>query len=60
MGTGSPNNLNDVYQYHCEGEPLQKSSRDVFVKGSIKDVNDEFQVGPSRILVVYCFSAYKD
>ena len=38
------NNLNDVYQLHCNGEPLQKETRDVFVKGSIQDVRERFQV----------------
>jgi hypothetical protein len=38
------NNLNDVYQLHCNGEPLQKDTRDVFVKGSIQDVREKFQV----------------
>ena len=44
MGTGSPSNLNDVYQYHCDGEPLNKESTAVFVKGGIQDINDQFQV----------------
>ena len=38
------NNLNDVYQLHCKGRPLQKAKRDVFVHGDIDDVRRQFQV----------------
>ena len=38
------NNLNDVYQHHCGGPPLKKATRDVFVKGSMADVREMFQV----------------
>ena len=40
----SMNNLNDVYQLHCGGEPLEKAKRDVFVEGTMKDVREQFQV----------------
>ncbi|XP_063433085.1 DNA polymerase subunit gamma-1-like [Mytilus trossulus] len=43
------NNLNDVYQLHCNGKPLQKDTRDVFVKGTMKDVRERFQE-----LMKYC------
>lgn len=44
MESGTLNNLNDVYKHHCDGEELDKESREVFVKGSIEDVNAQFQV----------------
>ena len=40
--TGSLNSLKDVYKFHCDKE-LNKESRDLFVKGSLKDVKDNFQ-----------------
>ncbi|CAC5369661.1 POLG [Mytilus coruscus] len=45
------NNLNDVYQLHCNGKPLQKDTRDIFVKGTMKDVRERFQE-----LMKYCSS----
>lgn len=45
------NNLNDVYQHHCGGRPLEKATRDVFVKGSMADVRDMYQE-----LCTYCAS----
>lgn len=45
MKSGTVNNLNDVFQYHCKDAlPLDKSSRDIFVKGSIELINKQFQV----------------
>lgn len=44
------NNLNDVYQYYCGGRFLEKVIRDVFVKGSMVDVRDMYQVS----LILYC------
>ena len=38
------NNLNDVYQLHCDAKPLQKAKRDVFMKGDMDDVRNQFQV----------------
>lgn len=49
MDTGTMNNLNDVYQFHCKGPPLEKSKRDVFVSGTMKEVREQFQS-----LVSYC------
>lgn len=48
------NNLNDVYQHHCGGRPLEKATRDVFVKGSMADVREMYQVS----LTLHCI--YKD
>lgn len=45
MQSGTVNNLDDVYQFHCKDAlPLDKASRYVFVNGSIKDINAQFQV----------------
>ena len=38
------NNLSDVHQLHCGGPPLRKEARDVFVKGSMQDIRNDFQV----------------
>ncbi|ODN03888.1 DNA polymerase subunit gamma-1 [Orchesella cincta] len=46
----SLNNLADVYKLYCDKE-LSKSTRDVFVKGSLNDIRDQFQS-----LVSYCAS----
>ena len=43
------NNLNDVYQLHCKGKPLEKVKRDVFVKGNIDDVRNQFQVSHLKV-----------
>ena len=43
------NNLNDVYQLHCGGEPLKKATREVFVEGNMEDVREQFQVVKVRI-----------
>lgn len=47
-GTGSLNSLKDVYKFHCNKE-LEKESRELFVKGSLNDVRENFQE-----LVQYC------
>ncbi|CAL8135393.1 unnamed protein product [Orchesella dallaii] len=44
----SLNNLADVYKLYCD-EELTKSSRDIFVKGTLDDIRDQFQS-----LVSYC------
>ncbi|CAI9719229.1 DNA polymerase subunit gamma-1-like [Octopus vulgaris] len=49
MDVGTMNNLNDVYQFHCNGEPLEKSKRDVFINGTMLDVREDFQS-----LMSYC------
>ena len=38
------NNLNDVYQLHCQGKPLSKATREVFIEGTMADVREQFQV----------------
>ncbi|KAI0208026.1 DNA polymerase subunit gamma-1 [Lamellibrachia satsuma] len=48
------NNLNDVYQLHCKGAPLDKETRQVFVKGDMKDVREDFQN-----LMIYCANDVK-
>ncbi|CAG5123153.1 unnamed protein product, partial [Candidula unifasciata] len=45
----SLNNLRDVHQLHCGGEPIEKAIKDVFVKGSMADVREQFQD-----LMTYC------
>ena len=50
MSVGCQNNLNDVYKFYCKvKEDLKKDIRDVFVKGTLQDVRDDFQN-----LVSYC------
>lgn len=39
----SLNNLNDVYKLYCDSkEGIDKDPRDIFVKGSLQDVHDNF------------------
>ncbi|XP_025194484.1 DNA polymerase subunit gamma-1, mitochondrial [Melanaphis sacchari] len=38
----SLNSLNEVYKLYCKAE-LSKSDRDIFVKGSLQDINNDFQ-----------------
>ncbi|KAM5171282.1 DNA polymerase subunit gamma-1 isoform 1-T3 [Mantella aurantiaca] len=45
----SINNLADVHALYVGGPPLEKESRELFVKGSIADIRAEFQA-----LVKYC------
>ncbi|XP_067935036.1 DNA polymerase subunit gamma-1-like [Watersipora subatra] len=54
MNTGSMNSLDEVYQHHCDGQPLDKTSRNVFVKGNIEEVNSDFQN-----LLTYCANDVK-
>ncbi|KAL5004061.1 hypothetical protein ScPMuIL_017517 [Solemya velum] len=42
-GVSTMNNLRDVYNLHCGGEPLDKSERDVFMEGNMADVREKFQ-----------------
>lgn len=51
--SGSLNNLADVYQFHCKST-ISKDARDIFVKGSLSDVRDEFQS-----LMTYCANDVK-
>lgn len=49
MKHSTPNNLSDVYQHYCKGAPLKKDMRNVFVKGTMADVQADFQV--RRVMV---------
>lgn len=49
----SLNSLNEVYKLYCKSE-LSKSDRDTFVKGSLKDINNNFQN-----LMTYCANDVK-
>lgn len=40
----SVNNLADVHGLYVGGPALEKEPRELFVKGSMKDVRDNFQV----------------
>jgi hypothetical protein len=62
MAVGSFNNLKDVHQLHCLGyEPIKKDDRNIFVKGSPKDVLDNFQVYIFiTILTSACFMTIKN
>jgi len=49
----SLNSLNEVYKLYCKDE-LSKSDRDTFVKGSLQDINNDFQN-----LMTYCANDVK-
>ena len=38
------NNLQDIYQLYCGGKELDKEKRDVFVHGTLDDIEEQFQV----------------
>ncbi|CAG2105118.1 unnamed protein product [Medioppia subpectinata] len=42
-GIGSLNNLVDVYHLYCDDKTISKDPRNIFIKGSISDVLDNFQ-----------------
>jgi hypothetical protein len=45
MQTGSLNSLNAVHEFYCNKRPrLKKELRETFVKGTMSDVQDNFQV----------------
>lgn len=44
MKVGAPNALEHVYKHHCNAGALDKSVRDVFVKGTVDDIRMDFQV----------------
>ncbi len=45
MHFGSKNNLKDVHRlYNPEAQAISKDVRDIFVKGSLNDVINNFQV----------------
>lgn len=44
MSVGCQNSLEEVYKFYCRPEKgLQKSTRDVFVDGTLSDVREDFQ-----------------
>lgn len=45
LDISSVNNLADVHGLYVGGPPLEKEPRELFVKGSMKDVRENFQVG---------------
>lgn len=53
MENSSLNNLADVYQHHC-GKMISKDKRDVFVKGTMEEVREDFQS-----LMTYCANDVK-
>eukprot|EP00794_Sanderia_malayensis_P010229 gene10229-11278_t len=54
MDVGSLNNLSDVYELYTANNKLDKSMRDLFVHGTMKDIRDDFQS-----CVNYCASDVK-
>lgn len=51
VNISSINNLADVHALYVGGPPLQKEARETFVKGSMMDVRNNFQVRGSRQIV---------
>ena len=47
--TAYGNSLNDCYQFYTKKRPLKKDTRDIFVKGYLDEVVQDFQK-----LVDYC------
>uniref|UniRef100_A0A9W3G646 DNA polymerase subunit gamma-1 n=1 Tax=Camelus bactrianus TaxID=9837 RepID=A0A9W3G646_CAMBA len=50
LDISSVNNLADVHSLYVGGSPLEKEPRELFVKGSMKDIRENFQD-----LMQYCF-----
>ena len=44
LGESSPSSLEAAYQLHCGDSNLDKSQRSVFMKGSMSDIREDFQV----------------
>ena len=44
MKVGAPSALEHVYKHHCNADSLDKTVRDVFVKGTVDDIRNDFQV----------------
>ena len=43
--SGCLNNLKDVHEFYCsDAKPIEKDARNFFVKGTRKDIADNFQV----------------
>ncbi|KAL4624293.1 DNA polymerase subunit gamma-1 [Arapaima gigas] len=49
VNISSINNLADVHALYVGGEPLEKEAREIFIKGSMADIRDNFQS-----LMKYC------
>lgn len=44
MKHGSTNSLAELYKFYCN-KKLDKSTRDLFMEGSLDDIRENFQVG---------------
>lgn len=53
MNISSINNLADVHALYVGGPPLEKEARETFVKGTMMDVRNNFQVRGSCIKKMY-------
>lgn len=54
MFAGCQNSLADVYKFYCKAGELEKSTRNIFLNGSMRDVFNEFQS-----LMNYCANDVK-
>ena len=52
LSESSPSSLEHAYQLHCGDSDLDKSLRSVFVKGSMSDIREDFQVGTCTQVLV--------
>ena len=49
MHNGCLNNLKDVHQFYSpNSKPIDKDTRNVFIKGDINDIIENFQVNRSK------------
>lgn len=46
MNISSANNLADVHSLYVGGPPLKKEPRELFIKGTMRDIRENFQVPP--------------
>lgn len=44
MNISSANNLADVHSLYVGGPPLKKEPRELFIKGTMRDIRENFQV----------------
>lgn len=44
VNISSINNLADVHALYVGGDPLEKEARNIFVKGTMSDIRNNFQV----------------
>lgn len=59
MNISSINNLADVHALYVGGPPLQKEARETFVKGSMIDVRNNFQVRELWCIPCWTVSNYR-